>query len=273
MTWRLSSAGAILLFGAVVLAGALVAVWRRRASTAAAALGAVLISSTIWSVCYALELDGADIPTKQLWGDLKYLGIGLLPAAWLVFMLTSTGRHASRWLLVLLAVQPVVLLMLLANDATHDWVRYCPSDATVESHPVASNGVLFWPMAIYTYGLIWTGTVIFIRHLTHISRVYRTQSIVLVVSVLAPFLANLLYDLDVDPFGRLDLGPFLSVVTGLVLVWGVFGFRLPDLVAVGRSRSFDTIGDAVLVTDHIGRLVDLNPAAGGLLGGQAHPVG
>jgi signal transduction histidine kinase len=274
MTWRLSSAGAVLLLGALVLAGALVSVWRRRASTAASALGFLLLASTLWSICYAFELHGGDIPTRQLWGDLKYLGIGLLPAAWLTFMLTSTGRPPSRRLLLLLAIVPVLLLVLLSNDATHDWVRYYPPGSTVETHPVASNGPLFWPMAIYTYGLIWAGTVIFIRHLANISPVYRKQSIILVLAVLAPFVANLLYDLDIDPFGRLDLGPFLSVITGLVLVWGVFGFRLPDLVAVGRSRSFDTIGDAVLVTDHMGRVIDLNPAAGRLLGEQAGtPVG
>ena len=266
MTWRLSSAGALLLVGAVILAGTLAYVWRRRASTAAASLGFLLLSSVVWSVCYAFELHGADIHTKQLWGDLKYLGITTLPPAWLTFMLAYTGRRPSRRLLVLLAIEPLVVLVLLANSATHDLIRYYPPGATVESQPVAANGVLFWPNVIYWYALIWTGTIIFIRHLGRISHIYRRQSLVLVVSVLAPFVANLLYDLDIDPFGRLDLTPFLAVVTALVLVWGVFGFRLPDLVPVGRSHSFDTIADAVLVTDHLGRLIDLNPAAERLLG-------
>jgi signal transduction histidine kinase len=266
MTFRLSSAGAVLLVGAAVMVAALVYVWRRRASTAAASLGFLLLASVLWSVCYAMELHGGDIPTKQLWGDLKYLGIGLLPAAWLVFMLTFTGRRPTRGFLALLAVEPLLLLVLLANSATHDLVRYYPPGATVASHPVASNGILFWPNAIYIYALIWTGTFVFVRHLGRISHIYRGQSLLLLVSVLAPFTANVLYDLDVGPFGHLDLTPFLCVVTGLVLVWGVFGFRLPDLVPVGRSRSFDTIADAVIVTDHIGRVIDCNPAAERLLG-------
>jgi hypothetical protein len=165
MTWRLSSAGAVLLLGAVILAGTLAYVWRRRASTAASSLGFLLLSSVVWSVCYAFELHGGDIPTKQLWGDLKYLGIATLPPAWLTFMLAYTGHRPRRWFLALLAVEPLVVLVLLANSATHDLIRYYPPGATVETDPVASNGVLFWPNVIYWYGLIWTGTVIFVRHL------------------------------------------------------------------------------------------------------------
>ena len=268
MTWRLSSAGAILLVGAIFLAGTLAYVWRRRSSAAASALGFLLLASVLWSVCYAFELHGGDIATRQHWGDLKYLGITLLPAAWLVFMLTYTGHRPSRRLLILLSIEPLLVLVLLANSATHDLIRYYPPGATVDSHPVASNGVLFWPNVIYWYTLIWTGTFIFVRHMLRISHIYRTQSVLLIGSVLAPFVVNLLYDLDIDPFGRLDLTPFLTVLTALVLVWGVFSFRLPNLALVGRSRSFDTIADAVLVTDHIGRLIDLNPAAERLLGQQ-----
>src|SRR6266496_3698081 len=232
MTLRLSSAGAVLLVGAAVLTASLAYVWRRRANAAAASLGFLLLASVIWSVCYALELRGADLHTKQLWGDLKYLGIGLLPAAWLVFMLTFTGRRPTRRLLVLLGLEPLLLLVLLANSGTHDLVRYYPPGSTVASHPVASNGVLFWPNAIYSYALIWTGSFVFVRHLWRISHIYRGQSLLLLVSVLAPFTVNVLYGLDVGPFGHLDLTPFLCVLTGLVLVWGVFGSRLPDLVPV-----------------------------------------
>jgi PAS domain S-box-containing protein len=266
MTWRLSSAGAVLLASTVVLGGALWYVWRRRTSLAATSLGLVLLAAVIWSVCYAFELYGGDIPTRQLWGDLKYLGITLLPPAWLTFMLTYTGRRPSRRVLALLAIEPLVVLLLLANSATHDLIRHYLPGATVQTQPVAANGPLFWPNAIYWYALIWIGTFIFVRHLGRISHIYRRQSIVLVASVLVPFVVNLLYDLDVGPFGRLDLTPFLIVVAALVLVWGVFGMRLPDLVPVGRHRSFDTIGDAVLVTDHMQRVVDLNPAAERLLG-------
>jgi diguanylate cyclase (GGDEF)-like protein/PAS domain S-box-containing protein len=52
-------------------------------------------------------------------------------------------------------------------------------------------------------------------------------------------------------------------------VWGVFRYRLLDLVPVARSLMFDRLGDPVLVLDAYGRVVDANPAAEQALGAGA----
>src|SRR4029450_9004807 len=96
MSWRLSSEGAFLLLGALVFALASAYVWRRRASSAGSGLLLILLASAVWSVAYALELSGADLATRQRWGDLKYLGLCLLPPAVLLFILQYSGR--TRWL-------------------------------------------------------------------------------------------------------------------------------------------------------------------------------
>ena len=265
---RLSSAGALLLAGAAAFSLAIVYVWRRRASSAGSGLLLILLASAVWSVAYALELSGADVATRQLWGDLKYLGLCLLPPAVLIFLLQYSGR--TRWLdrraMVLLAVEPLAVLVLLADSATHDLIRYYPPGATVENHPVASNGPLFWVNAIYSYALIWLAMGFFLVRLARVPGVYRRQSVFLLVSLLLPFAANLLFDLDVGPFGRVELTPFLLLATCALLIWGLFRFRLVDLLPVARGRIFATIGDGVLVLDHLGRVIDANPAAERLLG-------
>jgi N-terminal 7TM region of histidine kinase/PAS domain len=88
----------------------------------------------------------------------------------------------------------------------------------------------------------------------------------LIVSLIVPYGFNLLYNFDVGPFGRIDLTPFLLVGSCLVLVWGLFRFRLLGIRPVARGLVFETISQAVVVLDPLQRVVDANPPAERLLG-------
>ena len=118
--------------------------------------------------------------------------------------------------------------------------------------------------------MVWGCTALFVWTLLRLSRLYWRQSLLLIVTLLLPILANLLHNLKVGPFGRVELTPFLLVLTGAVLVWGVFRFRLLDLAPIARSQIFQLMQDAVVVLDPYGRVVDANLAAEPLLG---QPVG
>jgi PAS domain S-box-containing protein len=264
MTWRFTAAGWLMLGGAAFFAVAVGYVWRRRGDALAVSLLVMLLAALEWSVAYALELSAGDLAARQLWGDLKYVGICLLTPAWLAFVFHYLGR--TRWptrlIGALLAVEPLAVLFLLANDGTHDLVRfYTPAGGVV-----AEAGPLFWAHLVYTDVLLWVGTVVFVVASARLSRLYRRQGVIVFVSVLLPWGANLLYNLGVGPFGRVDLSPFAFTVTAAVLVFGVFRFGLLDQRPMARSQIFETIRDPVLVLDPYGRVIDANPAAGRLVG-------
>jgi PAS domain-containing protein len=267
MSWRWSAAGWLMLGGAAFFAAAVAYVWRRRGDALAVSLLVMLLAGLAWSVAYALELSSTDPATRQLWGDLKYVGICLLTPAWLAFVFHYTGRvkWPSRLVGALLAIEPLALLLLLANDASHDLIRFYPADGS----SVAEAGPLFWVHLVYTDVLLWAGTAVFILASVRLSRLYRRQSIVVFVAVLLPWAVNLLYNLDIGPFGQVDLSPFAFTVTAGVLVFGVFRFGLLDQRPVARSQIFETINDPVLVLDPWGRIIDANPAAGRLVGRPA----
>src|SRR6266545_2353544 len=236
MSWRWSAAGWLMLGGAAFFAVAVGYVWRRRGDALAVSLLVMLLAGLEWSVAYALELSSGDPAARQLWGDLKYVGICLLTPAWLGFVFHYTGRvrWPSRLVGSLLAVEPLV-----------------------------------WLHLVYTDVLLWAGTAVFILASARLSRLYRRQSIVVFVSVLLPWAVNLLFNLDVGPFGQVDLSPFAFTLTAGVLVFGVFRFGLLDQRPVARSQIFETINDPVLVLDPWGRVIDANPAAGRLVGRTA----
>jgi len=109
---------------------------------------------TFWTAAYALELAGPDLETIRFWGDVKYLGILLLPPAWLTFVLHYTERR--HWLtarrMALLAVVPALTVVVLANGATRELFRWYPDLEPGRDIPSAVIGPLFWVHAVYTYG-------------------------------------------------------------------------------------------------------------------------
>ena len=105
-----------LIAGAVLVTVAILLVWRRRSTTTIVSLLAVLLGAVLWSVCYALELTAGDLVGREQWGDLKYVGVVLLPTAYLAFVLQCSGHTRwPRWLGPALAVEPLAVLLLLAN--------------------------------------------------------------------------------------------------------------------------------------------------------------
>jgi PAS domain S-box-containing protein len=266
VSWRWSPAGALLLAGAVLVTVAILYVWRRRPATTIAGLLAVLLGAVLWSVCYALELSAGDLVGREYWGDLKYVGVCLLPPVYLAFVLQCSGHTRwPRWLGPVLTLEPLAVLILLATEVTHDLVRFYPAGATLATSQAAEAGPLFWPHLLYNNALVWTATVLLVVTLSRMSGLYRRQSVVLVAAILLPILLNLLFNLRVEPFRQVDLTPFAFVLTTAVLVWGVYQFSLLDLRPVARSQIFKTISDPVLVLDPNGRVLDANPAAGRLV--------
>lgn len=260
------------LTGAMVAAGAVLAVlagyvWIRRGSASGLSLAVLLAAVAWWAGFYAIELSTTDLDARIRWGDLKYVGVSLLPPAWLVFVLQYTGR--TRWvtrrLLLLLAIEPVVVWILLAIPATHDLLRFYPDSATGDEIPVVGTGPLFWVHLAYSNVLVLGGTGLFVLSMARLARVYRVSAAVLVSAALLPWVANLLHNFGVGPFAEMDLTPFAFIVTGGVLVWGLYRERLINLSSVAWGFVVQTMPDAVILLDAFGRVVDVNSATARLL--------
>ncbi len=264
--YHVSFYAVVLIVSGVADVVAAFGVWRRRGSPGRNALCVAMLATAVWSCAYALELSATGTSHRELWGALKYVGITIVPPAWLTFALQYTGRmgRPSPWFVGMLAIEPVAVLALLAVAGTRHLIRVYPAGPP-QPVPTANAGALYWPHVVYSNALVLTGSVILLVTVMRVSRLYWRQSITLLVAICVPLIGNAMTDFNAPPFQHLDPSPLATSVAAWVLAFGVLRYRLLDLRPVARTHVVETMRDAVVVADAHGHVVDLNPAALALL--------
>ncbi len=249
-----------------LLAGVIIVyLWQRRGQRGAIALMVLALSASVWSLGYALEIAGTDLQTKLLWGKIQYLGITVVPLAWLVFALRYTRR--DQWLtrrtLAGLAILPLVTLFLALTTERHGLIW---SDFQLDaSGPFLAleleHGPMFWVYWGFSQLLVFIGTFLMLQALRRQRDLFRGQATIILLAVIIPWIGNLLYITGLNPVPALDLTPFAFTLSAAAFTWGVFRFQLIELSPVARDTVIETMPDGVIVLDLQGRIVDVNPAA------------
>jgi len=228
----------------------------------------IALAGAEWLLGYALELMSADVADKIFWNNVQYVGIVIVPAAWLVFTLEYIGR--GEWLrrrtLVLLSIVPLITLLLVFTNETHGliWERTLPNtDAPLL---VRSHSAGYWGHTVYSYALLLITAFLLIQMLVRSRHLYRRQATALLFASSLPLLGNVLMlaGLDLPPY--LDLTPLMFALSSLALTWSLYGLRVGDIVPVASEVVIESIGDGVVVLDDQYRIVGLNPAAQRMLG-------
>ena len=257
----------VLVFAVVVAGWLMVHAWRRGVG-GAREISVLSAAVFVWNLGYAAEISSVGLGAKVFWARVEYVGIVTVPVAWFVFSLGYTGR--GRWVtrrnLALLAVVPLVTLALLWTNGLHGlmWSRTMldPTGAFL----VVEHGPYFWVHLAYSYSLNLLGSVFLFMTLVRSHRLYRGQVFALLVAVTAPWIANGMYLSGLSPWPDLDPTSFAFLVSGAAVAWGLFRYRFLEIVPVARAAVVEGMKDAVIVADPSDRVVDLNPAAGRVLG-------
>jgi PAS domain S-box-containing protein len=266
----------VLLASAAVTAGLGVYAWRQRTVQGATSFALLMLMAVVWALANALEMAGTDLPTKLFWANVQYLCYVALPVAWLTLALQYTGR--DEWLtrrnLVLLSIEPVVTVALVWTNDLHGLMRRNIYLDTAGPFPVIGKafGPWFWLHAAYTYLLLTLTIYLLIEALRRPSPLYRRQTLVLLIGSLLPMIWNALYNFGLSPIPRYDVAPAVLSLSGIVVAWGLFRYRLFDVVPVARATVMEGMDDGVIVLDVQNRVVDLNPAVQRILGWPASQV-
>jgi PAS domain S-box-containing protein len=269
--FEVTGAVALVGFVAVLAVGIAVVVWRRRESPGSTSLAALALGAGWWSLAYALELHSPTLSGTLLFGRLSYLGIVVVPVAWLSFALAYTGRDDAfgRVWLAVLAVPAAAMVVLAWTTPTTGlvWRSYELISVGGVSSAVlqVEYGPVFWLWTAYAYALTAAGTLLLVLSVAT-ARLFRRQTAVLLVGVSIPWIGNLAF---VSGLAALDLTPVGFAVTAVVLAGGLRRYRLLDLHPragdVAREELVERLPEAVVALDDHGRIVDLNPSAESVL--------
>jgi diguanylate cyclase (GGDEF)-like protein/PAS domain S-box-containing protein len=270
MDWRYTLYVIFLSGAAAVLIWFALRAWRRRGTPGATALAVLMAAGAVWAVAYALSLGTAGPSMRIFWGEIKYLGIVVVPLAWFIFALQYTGREGwvTRRALALLAVEPAVALTLIFTNEAHGLFWSSRESSTTGPFPIVESvyGPWFWVHLSYSYLLLLVGTVFLTQALVSSAHLYREQRIALVVGTAMPWIINAVNVSGLVPVGSPDPTPLAFAVAGVVFAWPFFRYGPLDLVSVARDVVVEGMGDGVIVLDSQDRVVDLNPAAQRILG-------
>lgn len=265
-----------LVAAAVVSAWLTVYAWRRRALAGAGFFALSMAAVALWSLASLGTHLSTTLPAKLIWTNLQYIGISLVPPAWLLFMLQYAGYQdaVKPRLLGLLTIHPVLLQIVIWTNPYHQLFRQSIWLDTTGPIPTMGNtlGPLFWVHTAYSYGLLLVGSYLLIRSHVHRPRVYRRQSIALLIALSAPWIANVLTITGASFLSYLDLTPFAFTLSGVAIAWGLYRYALFDLVPVAQRAVVENLSTGVIVLDHRDRIVDINAAAAEIFGVDVEAV-
>ena len=219
----------------------------------------------VWSFDYAIQL-GFTTRSEQVFLQGLTLGVaGVFPTAWLVFAFQYSGyvpEVSGRWLAVLL-VEPVAFLVLSITNPFHGLVFRVTGLTSTGYGPVVSLefASVYAIHVVYAYGLVVAGIVLLAYVGVVASPMYRNQAVLLVAGIAPPFLSHVSYTLGASPISNLDLTPFLSAVTGIVLGLGLIRYDLVDRRPVARQFAIESVHNGLITVDEDGRIVEVNAVA------------
>jgi diguanylate cyclase (GGDEF)-like protein/PAS domain S-box-containing protein len=270
MEWQWTPYSVPVIIAVILSAALAVQAWRRRPSAGAASVALLMVALAWWSFGYALELSSATFEWELFWTYVQYVGIVLSPAAWLLFAVDYSGRKRAltRRRLVMLAIEPVLALALVFTNDVHHlvWRSVESVDTAGFSALSRTYGVAFWIHTAYSYALLGIGAALLLGYLLRSPRLFRGQFIAALVAVAVPWVGSVLYVTGLNPFDGLDVSPLAFTLSGVCVVFGLYRYRLLDLVPVARDALIEELSDGVIVLDAQNRVVDINPAAQHLLG-------
>ncbi|MBN1581008.1 MAG: PAS domain-containing protein [Anaerolineae bacterium] len=278
MDWQQTPYFLPLLITAAISTALAALVGRRRSVSGSVAFVLLMLALTEWSIGYALELASANLPAQIFWAKVEYLGIVSVPPLWLAFALAYTGQN--RWLTrryaILMSIIPALTLILVWSNEYHHllWREIAVRDNGTFLVLDLDYGAWFWVNWAYAYLMLFLGTLVVFRAFLRAFALYRKQSMAMFLGALIPWIGNLLYVFNLNPFPNLDLTPFSFTLTGAVAAWAFFRLRLLDIVPIARGVIVENIDDGVIVLDDQARIVDINPVARQIIGNpDIDPVG
>ncbi|WP_303924747.1 histidine kinase N-terminal 7TM domain-containing protein [Draconibacterium sediminis] len=258
----LPSNSLIQLLTAFTAIGTSILLWKFRKAIEVRFLILLEIFVAIWAFCYALEFGTTVLEEKVRYSQMSYLGIAFIPLTYFFFTTSYSQKFRlvnKRSILITLLIPVITLILVFTNDK-HGLIW---KDYTLDSSAnmlYYKHGIWFWFFDIYAFTLIAWGIFNLVSSISNFTSFYKKQIRILIVASLIPVIANLMYIFNINPVPGFDWTTVSFVLTGLIIAFGIFRYKIFELIPVAREKLLNTMNEGVLVINRNGIIEEANPA-------------
>lgn len=233
----------------------------------AGALGLLVIipSASIYTFAYAVR---TVTTTPWVWYGATSLVLGAIASTavgWLLLTADYTGyidrpRRALSGFGVLLLLDQ---LFAWTNPIHH---RYYDPIATLSlpTGGIAPNGGLLFHFHTFgVYLVVFLGILACLNDAFRARGIRRKQDLALIMGVVPPIAASLVYLVQWTPQ---NYAPVMFILSVFILAWVLFEADFLDVVPRGRERAVQNMDDPMVIINDSDEVVESNPAARALVG-------
>jgi len=231
----------------------------------------VLLSFAVWTAGEFIANLGTTLAWQLAWQRMVYLGVIGGVTSWLFFALHYSGnaQWVARQSLPLFFVVPVASLLMIATLELHP-LLYREAELVLRDGNFVLQteyGIGFWLLSVscgYLYAL--TGSALLLKASVDRPGIHRSQSVLIAVAALLPFVPNVLYVSGVNLAGGFDPTSLYFVLSAILITVATQRYHFLSLTPVARDRVFETIPIAVAVCNRELRITDVNFAFADMTG-------
>lgn len=263
----------LIVSSAITLYLGIYALLKRKSAKGAISFIFSMFLVTIWSLGNALEMAAIDLDTKLFWANIQYFAYCYSPITLLALCMEFTGydewtKPKKFWRLLVI---PTIIIILVWTNDLHGMIRQGIYMDYSGSFPVVAKryGPMFFVHAFYSHLVNIIAWVLITKAVVIKNTVYRKQAFGLFLGLSLIVIPNILYISGISPVKRFDITPTFFGPAGLIMTWGIFRYKMFDLIPLARATVIETMEAGVLVYDLQNRIMDINPAFSEILGLKA----
>lgn len=223
----------------------------------------LMASCAAYSVFYTLELAALDLSVKVLFLKLQYVGAVFFGPFMFLLILNYSGKNVrnDRFINMVFIFPLVTLFMVFSNDLHFLFYgAYSLENNGLFEVLVTEKYFFYWLHQIYSLVLLLLSQV-FIIEMIRNEPVSGSRQVKFVwIGMSFPLMAYAIHLMGIVPL-NLDPIPLSFIGTGVFVFLGLTKYRLFKETPIVYKTLFESISDAVLVSDMEGKLVTCNPVA------------
>ncbi len=239
--------------------------WKLRKTEGVIYFALFLLGCTIWDFSAIFELSSSVLSIKILFSKISYFGAATVANFWYFFAANFSQKHKikKQKTYFLFWIVPVLILIFTWTNEYHHliWPEVYLTNSPFGIIAIYKHGILFFVNVVYSYCLLFLGTIILIKEALGFPKIYRYHSFILIVAVCIPWIGDVLYVLGLSPTKGLDFGTFAFTISAVLIVFGYIRLRLFAITPIAQEFIFSNISEGIIVTNTKNNFIQMNKAA------------